>query len=71
MIPRDYRKQIHSATYFLVFVLGMDIPRAERVLELAPKLIPSLAEAGSEHWRQCERALIRWIDADFHGAKNG
>jgi hypothetical protein len=62
MIPSHFRKQIHSATYFLVFGLGMSIQKAEAVLELAPRLIPALAAEGSAHWRRCERALIALID---------
>ena len=67
MIPSHYRKQIHSATYFLVFGCGMSIPKAEEVLESAPRLIPSLAEAGFEHWRGCERALVQFIAASSTG----
>jgi hypothetical protein len=71
MIPSHFRKQIHAATYYLVFGLGMSIEKAEATLEMAPRLIPALSAAGSAHWRGCEMALLAVIrraeGTDQHG----
>lgn len=57
------RREIQSATYFLVWHCGMRVGDAEDALEIDPSTIPALARAGSYWGQKCLQGLANLIDS--------
>lgn len=57
-----WRRQVQSATYYLVWHKGMTIADAEDLLAEVKASIPDLAKRGSVEFNKCSKALCAWID---------
>lgn len=59
----QHRKDVHSATYWLVWHVGLSIEKAESMLvQSRGKLVKPLARLGRTQGNACFKALGKWID---------